>query len=100
MSFDETPSIDALRPIKVHSCLWPAPWYCDKAIMPKIEAAMHEPDLDKRVAMTREIVDYYREEAPHLSLYQIVRYFGLSAKVQNFDEINGFIDYADIDLTR
>jgi peptide/nickel transport system substrate-binding protein len=100
MSFDETPSIDALRPIKVHSCLWPAPWYCDKTIMPKIEAAMHEPDLDKRVALTREIVDYYREEAPLLSLYQIVRYFGLSSKVRGFDEINGFIDYANIDLTR
>ncbi len=93
MSYATEPSLDGLRSLRLHSCMWRAPWYCDESIMPKIYAAFDEGDIDRRVELTREIMQFYRDQAPALWLYEIVRFAALDKNLAGFAEINGMVSY-------
>ncbi len=92
-TFATEPSLDALRAVRVHSCLWPAPWYCDPAIMPTVEAALTEADPAERERLTHQIMRFYHEQAPAIFLYEVARFAGLAADLQGFAEANGFYLY-------
>ncbi|MDB5367368.1 MAG: hypothetical protein JWM77_3295 [Rhodospirillales bacterium] len=95
--YSASPSRDALRSLRVNSCLWRAPWFCDKELTARIEATSREPDLDRRIAQTRELVAAYYDAAPHLSVFDNVRFFGLAPTLTGFDESDDLIDWAAID---
>jgi peptide/nickel transport system substrate-binding protein len=95
--YSSAPSRDALRALRVNSCLGRAPWFCDQDLTARIEATSREPDLDRRIAQTRELVAAYYDAAPHLSVYDNVRFFGLAPTLTGFGEANDLIDWAAID---
>ena len=96
VTFASEPTVDVLRPLRNHSCLWVHPWYCDERIMPTIEEALVTFDEDKGLALRHEVMKFYREEWVALYLYQIVRFAGTRANVRGFSEVNGFVSYEDI----
>jgi peptide/nickel transport system substrate-binding protein len=98
MSFATEPSVTALRPLRVWSCLWLSPWYCNRDLQPRIDAAMREFDEAKRLAEVQDIMRIYHEEAPAIFLYDVVRFGALTQRVENFKEENGFINFHEISL--
>ncbi|MDX2144367.1 MAG: ABC transporter substrate-binding protein [Rhodospirillaceae bacterium] len=98
MSYPADPNIDAIRPLRIHSCLRREPFYCDERIMPKINAALTATDEAERLKLRRDILAWYAEEAPALFIYEGVRFVGLGPKVRGFAEAHGVIAYDRIDF--
>ena len=96
--FPSDPNLDAMRPLRLHSCLRREPFYCDQRIMPKIEAALHEADPKKSLALRREIMAWYADEAPSLFIYEGMRFIGTTARVSGYDEANGMIAFEKIEI--
>ena len=98
MSYPADPNIDAIRPLRIHSCLRRQPFYCDERIMPKIKATLVSRDPTQALNLRREILAWYHDEAPMLFVYEGVRFTGLAAKVRGFGEAHGFIAYDQIEI--
>lgn len=98
MSMDTMPSLDALRPFRIHSCLWQSPWYCNPDDTLLIQAAMREGDPEKRQVMTAELLRRYHEDPPGIYLWQMVGFTGLAGHVRNFASDNGIYNYHAISV--
>lgn len=96
MSMDTMPALDALRPFRIHSCLWSAPWYCNPDDTPLIKAAMSEGDPARRQEMTAELLRRYHKDPPGIYLFQMVGFTGLAAGVENFVSDNGIYNFHEI----
>ena len=88
-----TPSYDALRVMRNQSCLWHVPWYCDPDAMPLIEAAVAEPVVDKRIALTEGIMRYAHDTAQGLFLYDGVILAASGPRIARFESRGYFILY-------
>jgi peptide/nickel transport system substrate-binding protein len=98
VDYAAAPSLDALRAFVWHSCSWPQAWYCDREIMPLIEEARSEFNMEKRLALTRAVLKRQWEQAPGILLYEMVRYYGVASRVTGFDVPVGFIRYDLMDV--
>jgi peptide/nickel transport system substrate-binding protein len=98
MNFSAERTTDALRPTRMHSCLRPKPWFCDKAITAKIEQAYNTGDLDARRKLTQEIMQAYHDEASGIWLHEVIMFEGLSKRVRNYRVDNTVIRYDQIEL--
>lgn len=97
LTYSAEPTIDVLRTMYSHSCLWTKPWYCNEAIMPAIRSAMTEFDETKGLALRHEIMKFYREQYVSLFLYELPRFAGLRKGITGFAEINGFVNFDQIE---
>jgi peptide/nickel transport system substrate-binding protein len=98
IDYNSAPSLDPLRAFRRHSCLWKKPWYCDETIMPLLKEAMGTFDLDKRRALTRQVLRYQRDQAAAVFLHEQPRFDAMSPKVRNFRMTVGYLHYADLDI--
>lgn len=96
VTYAAEPTVDVLRPMRNHSCLWVHPWYCDERIMPAINEAMVTFDVERGLSLRHDIMKFYRDQWASLYLYQIVRFAGTRANVRGFEEVHGFVNYEDI----
>lgn len=96
MDFPTAPQLDALRGMRLHSCIWKTPWLCDAGDQAKIDAAMAEPDLDRREVLTQDIMRRYHEQAYLIYLFERVDYYGLRAGLEGFEAEGLFIQYDKI----
>jgi peptide/nickel transport system substrate-binding protein len=64
--WDATQYYDAIRPIRNSSCAKMNPFYCDRSIMPLIEASDREMDPLKREDLLRQILAQMRDDAAAL----------------------------------
>ena len=96
VTFAAEPTVDVLRPLRNHSCLWVHPWYCDERIMPTIEEALVTFDVERGLKLRHDVMRFYREEWVALYLYQIVRFAGTRGNVRGFTEVHGYVSYEDI----
>ena len=90
------PTLDVLRPLRNHSCLWPYAWYCDKRIMPTIKKAMITFNKDESIKLRNQIMSFYRKEWVSLFLYESIRFAGTASNIRGFSEDHGFINYEKI----
>ncbi|MDX2222760.1 MAG: ABC transporter substrate-binding protein [Rhodospirillaceae bacterium] len=93
-------AFDALSPYARggHGCNGSAPWYCDPKIQPTIDAAEREPDLARRVAMTREIVRHYHDQATSLILFPVLGLDGVGPRVKTWATWNDQIQFSELEL--
>lgn len=98
MSMDTMPTLDALRPFRLHSCLWTAPWFCDPEDTPLIRSAETEMDPDRRLGMVRELLRRYHEDPPGIYMFQMVGFTGLAPGVRNFVSDYGVYNYHEVNL--
>lgn len=96
VTYAAEPTVDVLRPMRNHSCLWVHPWFCDKRIMPAINEALVTFDVERGLELRHEVMKFYREQWVSLYLYQIVRFSGTRANVRGFKEVHGFVNYENI----
>ena len=93
-----SPLFDALYPLRQHSCLWHAPWFCDADLTRDVEAALSEGDTDRRRALTATIMGRSHTLAQALFLYETVSFTGLGRRVAAFPMDFGFISYEGVRL--
>ena len=98
MTMDAMPTFDALRPYRIHSCLWVQPWHCNESDTPLIQAALRETDLERRVEMMRELLKRYHDDPPAIYIAQMVGFVGLAPTVQNYVSDFGIIHYHELEL--
>lgn len=96
MDFPTAPQLDALRGMRLHSCLWKTPWICNEDDQAMIAAAMAEPDLARREALTQDIMRRYHEQAYLLYLFEKVDYYGVRGDLEGFIAEGLFIQYDKI----
>lgn len=92
------PTMDSMRAMTYHSCMIASPWYCDQTIQPVIERALVEWDQDTAVALRQQVMQHYHDQAPVLFLHESVTFVGLSARVRNYNDVFGFVDYDVVEL--
>jgi peptide/nickel transport system substrate-binding protein len=95
-----TPNYDALRSMLTQSCLWPKPWHCDQEIMPLIEEAFAEADMERRTRLTRQIMAYGHEQAQGLFLYEAANLTALGPKVGDYRTEGSFVLYEAVHKTK
>ena len=100
MNFSAQRTLDALRPLRLHSCLHPHPWFCDRGLTEKIETAFSESNISKRRYLTQQIMKNYRNTAPAIWLHEVVMFKGLGPRVRNFRQDLTVINYHAIDLVQ
>jgi peptide/nickel transport system substrate-binding protein len=83
--YNADPTLDGLRSMRAHSCLYAPGWFCDRSIMPTIEAAFAATDFAAREALTREVMHFYHDQAASLFLYDAVRIMAIGPRLQSFD---------------
>ena len=98
MDYNNLPSMDVLWPLRIHSCLWRAPWHCRPEWVPLIEDAEREFDLEERRRKTQELVRLYHEEPTSIYLWDMPGIDGLSDRVLNYRPRETFINMHEIDL--
>jgi len=96
MDFPASPQMDALRGMRLHSCLWKTPWLCNAEDQALITAAMAEPDLARREALTQDLMRLYHEQSYLLYLFEAVDFYGLRAGLTGFEGEGLFIEYDKI----
>ncbi len=98
MNYSAERTTDALRPLRLHSCIHRSPWYCDKEVTAKIEQAFATSDLDERRRLTEEIMADYHDEAAAIWMHEIIFFDALGPKVTNFQQDHTVLNYHEIDL--
>jgi peptide/nickel transport system substrate-binding protein len=95
--YNASPSFDALAPLRLHSCLWPNPWYCDRAIADRVNAIDAIFESDRRETETRAVMAELNADPPAILLYDGFKITGLNARVLGFNAPDGLIRYDTLD---
>lgn len=88
---------DASRPISLHSCNKPNPFFCDDTVMDLINAANEEMDLDLRREELQRILARSQENPPSILLVPIVPTYGVSSRITTFRARSHGIYYAEVE---
>ena len=99
MNFGAERTGDALRPLRLHSCINRSPWFCNETVDEMISAALQESDLEKRRLLTEDIMRYYHEQAPTIYMHEVVQFAGLGPRVNNYHEDYAVIAFDEVELT-
>jgi peptide/nickel transport system substrate-binding protein len=92
------PSMDAIQMSVISSCRKTNPWYCDRTIQPVIDAAWVETDPARALALRRQVMRYYHEQAPSLFMFDNVAFLALSPRTTGYDNVFGFVPYENVRL--
>lgn len=98
MNFSSERMLDALRSVRLHSCINRNPWFCDKALTDKILKAYSMGSLDERRKLTQEIMAAYHDDAPVIWLHEVAMFEGLAPRVKNYNVAHTVIRYEQIEL--
>lgn len=90
------PTFDPLRTLRLQSCLWPKPWYCEKTSTDKLKAALAEFDPAKRESLIKDLMRHYHDQATALFLYELPVLDAVSNRVRNYDPQRSRINYEAI----
>ncbi len=99
IDYNTSPSLDALRAFRRHSCSWPKPWYCDETLTPLLNKALQTFDIDQRRELTKQVIRHQRDQASAIFIHDQPRFDALSPKVKNYRITVGYIPYAELDVT-
>jgi len=98
MDFNNMPTLDALWSIRIHSCLWAAPWHCRPEWTPLIRAAETATTLEDRLRRTRELVRLYRDEPTGIFLWEMPGIDAVGPRVWNYAPGLGTLDFEALDV--
>jgi len=93
IDYGTAPSLDTLRSLRLHSCSWKRPWYCDEDIQPRIEAALSANSLEDRRTISQDIMARYHDQAPGILLWNIAYFMGLKDDIRGFEAVGTWIVY-------
>lgn len=92
------PSLDSLAPLRLHSCLNPKPWHCDRQVADLMVAADAEFDLGRRRALTEQVMRLMIDDPPGILLTEGYRSYAALPHVVGLEAPMGLIRYEKIDF--
>lgn len=98
IDFATAPTMDGLRPIRLHSCTWRAPWYCDPVAQELFERAKVTADRATRVDLTRQVIRRYRDQASSIFLFPMLGLDGLGPKIKTWAPVNDRLMFHTVEL--
>lgn len=98
MDFSNMPPLDALWPIRVHSCLWSAPWHCRDDWTPLMRAAETATTVEERLRLTRQLLKLYHDEPSGIFLWEMPGLDGVARRVVNYKPGFGTLNFDTIDI--
>ena len=98
VDFATGPTMDGLRPIRLHSCTWNAPWYCDPVAEALYQQAKVTPDEATRVDLTRQVITRYRDQASTILLFPMLGLDGLGPRVKTWAPVNDRLRLHEVEL--
>lgn len=98
MDFSNMPPLDALWPIRVHSCLWSAPWHCRPEWTPLMRAAETATSIEERLKLTRQLLKLYHDEPSGIFLWEMPGLDGVARRVVNYTPGFGTLNFDTIDI--
>jgi peptide/nickel transport system substrate-binding protein len=93
MDFNNMPTLDALWSIRIHSCLWSAPWHCRPEWTPLIRDAETAASVEERLRLTRQLLKLYREEPTGIFLWEMPGIDGIGPRAMNFKPGLGTLNF-------
>ena len=96
--FGGWPTFEPLRTLRLHSCLWQTPWFCDQRIMPTMNAAMSASNLQQRAELTQKVLAFYHDQATALLLHEVPLLDAIGPRVIGYKPNKGKINYETITL--
>ena len=90
------PEMDASRIAFFQSCRKNPAHYCNRDLMPLLDAIDAEFNVDKRKTMLNELMAKMREDAPGIMLFDQVDFVGLAKRVNGFKAVNRVFNYHDV----
>ncbi|MDX2142462.1 MAG: ABC transporter substrate-binding protein [Rhodospirillaceae bacterium] len=100
MDFNNMPTLDALWSIRIHSCLWVAPWHCRPEWTPLIKAAEVATTVEERLALTRRLLKLYHDEPSGIFLWEMPGIDGVGPQAVNFRPGLGQVNFDSLDLVK
>ncbi|MDX2145181.1 MAG: ABC transporter substrate-binding protein [Rhodospirillaceae bacterium] len=94
--YGTAPSLDSLRSMKLHSCLHLYPWYCDKAGLPILEAALTAKTEAERTALTKQVFRRYHDDYAAVLLWDIVYFDAVRKEVSDMPSVGSWIRWDGI----
>lgn len=98
MDYNNMPALDALWPMRIHSCLWAAPWHCREDWVPLIRAAETATSVEQRLALTQELGRKYRDEPTAIFLWEMPGLDAVGPRVRGFASRLNWINFESLDL--
>ena len=98
MDFNNMPPLDALWSLRVHSCLWSAPWHCRPDWTPLMRAAETATSVEERLKLTRQLLKLYHDEPSGIFLWEMPGLDGVARRVVNYAPGLGTLNFDTIDV--
>ncbi|TVS09901.1 MAG: hypothetical protein EA417_19610 [Gammaproteobacteria bacterium] len=98
LPWNAAPYNDAQRPIEYYSCALRNAFFCEPAVMPKIEAIGRELDAEKRMGLLKDLASTLHELAPSLFLVEQIDLYATSDVVAHFEIANRVPVYETLQL--
>ena len=98
MDFNNMPPLDALWSIRVHSCLWAAPWHCRPDWTQLMRAAETATTVEERLKLTRQLLRLYHDEPSGIFLWEMPGLDGVGRRVLNFRPGLGTLNFDTMDI--
>lgn len=92
------PEMDTIRMMVFQSCRKNPAYYCNKELMPLIEAIDSEFDVGKRKAMLFDLMAQMTEEASALFVFEQKDLNGVAKRVRGFKNTNRIFNYHELTL--
>jgi len=93
------PEMDASRVAFFQSCRKNPPHYCNREVMPILDAVDGEFDVEKRRKLLHQVMAMMREDSPALMLFEQVDFTGVAKRVQGFKSVNRIFNFHELALS-
>lgn len=98
MDFNNMPVLDALWSMRVHSCMFAAPWHCREDWVPLIKAAETATTVEDRRKRTEELARLYHNDPTGIFLWDMPGLDGAGPRLTNVETGLGFLDFVKLDV--
>ena len=88
LPWNSGPYNDVIRPLEYYSCLKRRPFFCDPAVVPKIELANVEVDPQRRLVLLQSLAADMHALAPSLFLVEQIDLFAMHPDIQGLEIAN------------
>lgn len=92
------PELDTIRMMIFQSCRKNPAYYCNKDLMPLVDAIDSEFDSDKRKALLQDLMVQMREDAPAIFIFEQKDLNGLGKRVKGFRNVTRIFNYHEMTL--
>ncbi|MEQ8734249.1 MAG: ABC transporter substrate-binding protein [Rhodospirillaceae bacterium] len=98
IDFATGPTMDGLRPFRLHSCTWAASWYCDPVAEALYQEALVTADAEVRADLTRKVITRYRDQASSIFLFPMLGLDGIGPRVKTWTPVNDRLMLHEVEL--